>query len=253
VRYKLIFSLLQILLCFLCFGCASVSVLRENVAKRQAPKQPPAHIYVQDFSLESSEINVDREGEELASFQKSLQNYFADALVERLSKHIAPATRIADRKDIPAQGRSNAWLVTGNFTRINQGSRALRTFIGLGLGGTKFEASVKIYRLTNSGQIPFYQFDTSGGSNAEPGIIVGVWPDAAITAGSATLSVALLIGHGISEDAVRTTRMIVAAISDYLHDRNLFDDEPHLIPKRPMDPPSKENSSPSERARARGR
>ncbi|MEM9399864.1 MAG: DUF4410 domain-containing protein, partial [Verrucomicrobiota bacterium] len=76
-------------------------------------------------------LHVDRQGIELEVFQNELQKYFAEALTERISKNIISSTRIINYQDIPLEERKNAWLIIGEFTHIQQGSRSLRTMIGL--------------------------------------------------------------------------------------------------------------------------
>jgi len=79
----------------------------------------------------------------------------------------------AARQDGSRPARANAWLITGEFVRVNGGSRELRGLVGLGLGGTKMETLVRVYDLSRLSKEPVLQFETSGGSNAEPGALVG--------------------------------------------------------------------------------
>ena len=50
----------------------------------------------------------------------------------------------AARQDGPRPARANVWLITGEFVRVNGGSRELRGLVGLGLGGTKMETVVRV-------------------------------------------------------------------------------------------------------------
>jgi Domain of unknown function (DUF4410) len=54
----------------------------------------------------------------------------------------------------------SAWLVTGEFVRVTQGSRALRGLVGLGAGGTKLETAVRVYDLSHLSKGPVLQFET---------------------------------------------------------------------------------------------
>lgn len=95
--------------------------------------------------------------------------------------------------------------------RMNQGSRALRSIVCFGLGGTRLETVVEIYRIDPRGRREVLaQFETTGGSNAEPGALfaspLGLVPRLAV---SATAS-------GLAADARRTSRMITAAIAEKL-------------------------------------
>jgi hypothetical protein len=83
--------------------------------------------------------------------------------------------------------------------------------LGLGAGGTKMETITQVYDLsTRNRQTPLFTFSTSGGSNAEPGIITSVGPLAPTTVPAVVISVAAKGAHGVSEDAKRTARVISA-------------------------------------------
>jgi hypothetical protein len=127
-----------------------------------------------------------------------------DALVAEISKSLGQAKVVSS----PAAAGRNGWLVTGDVTRINEGSRILRMAIGLGAGGTKLETRVRVTNLPSSNP-PFLSFNTTGGSGAEPGAATNPIPfSSAPTALLATRT-------GITDDAGRTARMITAAIADY--------------------------------------
>src|SRR5260370_37746897 len=106
----------------------------------------------------------------------------------------------AARKDSSRPRRADAWLITGEFVRVNGGSRELRGLFGLGLGGTKMETVVRVYDLSQLSQQPVLQFETSGGSNAEPGALAGgmfgALPNALRNAGAS----------GMTADTVRTAQ-----------------------------------------------
>ena len=113
-----------------------------------------------------------------------------------------------------------AWLITGQFIRVNQGSRALRVALGLGAGGTKMETIAQVYDLSSrSREQPLFTFSTTGGSNAEPGVITSVGPLAPTTVPVLVISMAVKGMHGVSEDAKRTARVIAAYVSDQLANR----------------------------------
>jgi hypothetical protein len=85
----------------------------------------------------------------------------------------------------------------------------LRGLVGLGAGGTKLETSVRVYDLSHLAEEPVLQFETSGGSNAEPGAFLGgtfgALPNAIRNAGA----------RGVTDDTARTAREITAIIADY--------------------------------------
>ncbi len=90
-----------------------------------------------------------------------------------------------------------AWLIQGRYVRVYQGSRALRSFIGFGAGGTKMETVVEVYDLSVSGRVPAFTFETTGGSGAEPGGLLAPNP---IGVGIATAG---KTGKGLSDDTKR--------------------------------------------------
>jgi hypothetical protein len=106
----------------------------------------------------------------------------------------------------------NAWLLTGRFVHVNQGSRALRTVIGFGLGATKLETEVTVYDMSVEPPRPFLTFMTTGGSNAQPGVIPG-FPINFVLVGVDTAS---HLAIGLKMDVIRTSREIVAVLSEYM-------------------------------------
>ena len=74
------------------------------------------------------------------------------------------------------------------------------------------ETRVQVYDLASQGK-PFMTFETTGGSNAMPGLITSTGPV------SAAFSMATQAMMGVSDDAARTSRMITGALSEYLASR----------------------------------
>ena len=184
-------------------GCASVGVRNPQAAtgNPELPKQ----ILIADFDTSKEVFHVNQTGAELGTVQQKTASVLANYLVSDLSKSVLPAAR----QDGTRPARTSAWLITGEFVRVNGGSRELRGLIGLGLGGTKMETLVRVYDLSRLSKAPVLQFETSGGSNAEPGALVsgmfGALPNALRNAGA----------RGITDDTARTAREITAMIADY--------------------------------------
>jgi hypothetical protein len=184
-------------------GCASVGVRnpQETTGSPKLPKQ----ILVADFATSQNVFHVNQKSIELGALQQKTTNVLANYLVSDLSKSVMPAAR----QDGSRSARTNAWLITGEFVRVNGGSRELRGLVGLGLGGTKMETVVRVYDLSRSSKAPVLQFETSGGSNAEPGALVGgmfgALPNALRNAGA----------RGITDDTARTAREITAMVANY--------------------------------------
>jgi hypothetical protein len=207
-------------------GCASISV-QPHTETSHARK--PTRIYVAAFSTRHGEFNVDREKVELQDFKSNLKAMLQMALVTDLSKRLIPAG------DAPSSGNllgQHAWLVRGEFTRVNQGSRALRGVIGFGAGGTKLETKVYVYDLDVSDEKPFLTFSTTGGSNAEPGALTGIWTDPVTAVVGMGLSGVGGIAHGVTEDTRRTAREITAVLSDYMFRHGWIDADKWIHPKQ---------------------
>jgi hypothetical protein len=184
-------------------GCASVGV-RNPVQATGSPKLPK-QILISDFDTSRALFRVNRAGDELATFREKTANVLANYLVSDFNKSVMPATRRAGSTG----ARSDAWLITGEFVRVNGGNRELRGLIGLGLGGTKMETVVRVYDLSHLSKEPLFQFETSGGSNAEAGALlggkVGGLPNALINGGM----------RGVTDDTARTAREITSMVADY--------------------------------------
>jgi hypothetical protein len=183
-------------------GCASVGV--RNPAQAANPKLPK-QIFVADFDTSKGTFHVSRSGDQLVTLQQKTANVLANYLVADLSKSVVPASR----QDGSRKTRTDAWIITGEFVRVNEGSRALRGLIGAGAGGTKMETIVRVYDLSHLSKEPVLQFETSGGSNAEPGAVLGgmfgALPNALRNAGA----------RGVTDDTARTAREITAMVADY--------------------------------------
>jgi hypothetical protein len=205
-------------------GCASVSVKNLDAGGTSFPPAfKPDVIYVLPFDTNYGEFNVDREGAELVDFKQNLQQMLSAALTAEIPEHLVPAHTM---RSIPP--RSNAWMVCGRFVRVNQGSRLLRSTVGFGAGGTKLEAQVFVYNLGDSATSPFLTFETTGGSNAQPGAITGA---ATMSPVGAALNAFNGAAKGLSEDTRRTSRMITAALSDYMFKRGWISEDQRLSPK----------------------
>ncbi len=198
--------LLLLLFALLGAGCASVSVLPVS-SKPEA--RAPRVLYAEPFSFAGAEVNVDRDGKELDAFKAKLASGMARDIALR-----APGIGLQGREGpAPDASARPAWLVRGRFLRVNQGSRALRAVVGLGAGGTKMEARIEVYDLAAPGSKPFLTFLTSGGSGSFPG---GIFNPTVLTIAfwSATG-----LPQGVTDDATRTCRMVIATLSQEMAKR----------------------------------
>lgn len=217
-------------------GCASVSVQPEKRAefppageKAQAPQQ----FVVEAFAFpDPSKIRADRSGVALDVFERDLQVHLQDQISKDLRKlGLTVLTARPGESALLAAGQNRGagahsvptWVISGQFTRVNQGSRALRVVVGLGAGGTKMETAVQMFDPAAPGHEPALAFRTTGGSGAKPGVFVG----AASTGPAAAVGLGLnVVGGaqaGVAEDTRRTARMITAYISEELAQRGYLD------------------------------
>jgi hypothetical protein len=189
-------------------GCASVSV--DRVHRPEEKVSAPSVIYVQEFSAPRNVFRVDRGKRDARKFRQDMAAQLARATALRATKRLVPAKPLERTAAIPS---GHAWLVTGRFVRVNQGSRALRTVLGFGLGGTKLETEVVVYEIDGRSRREILRFRTTGGSNAGPGVAPGlIVPNLWLI----SLDVLVKIGPGLSHDVIRTSREIVAVLSEYM-------------------------------------
>jgi len=201
-------SILAAIVPFLLSACSSVSV--DKVTRLGSAAVTPKQIYVQDFETPTGIFRVDRGGKNLENFESQFSAALSRAIAERIRKKIGPAVDVRRSYQPP---REQAWLVTGSFITVNQGSRAMRAAVGFGLGGTKLESLVTVFDLSTRRPRPILKFVTSGGSNAMPGAAPGLilpnyWLLAADVIGKGL--------PGLNADMIRTSRQVVAVLSEYM-------------------------------------
>ena len=169
----------------------------------------PPHIYIAPFDTSTGKWLVGREGIELVNFKEDFQTNFQHQLETRLTK-LAP-TEQRWVNDLPDHG----WLVAGEFVTVFQGSRALRTAVGLGMGETTLQTNIYVYDLDVSKTqyvlafrtgVPDDKNDTGAGSGSLPaGLPVAGEP---LLTGSG-------LGSGLKLDTTRTCREIANVLSQY--------------------------------------
>jgi len=199
-------ALLRVVALPLISGCASVSVKEDKWTQERLVL--PTRVYVKNYKIPPAGLDVDRTGAELEEFRRATSDNFTKELCERISERIAPAIPLA--KGVrPEKG---AWIVEGRFLRVNQGSRLLRSLVGLGAGGTKMEARTKVSAVGPRGaKREIAEIETTGGSNAEPGLLTFPTP-----IGGSIRAVVSLAKTGVTADQQRTARMITAAMAEKL-------------------------------------
>ncbi len=208
-------------------GCASVTV---RLGAEHSVAYLPNQIYVDPFTIRKSGIHADRAGQDLKDFDDTLKAGMQRAISKDISDRLVVCF------PSPPQGVSGprpSWVIRGEFTRVEQGSRLLRGAVGFGLGATKMECSVRVVDLTEGepGR-RILEFKTTGGSNAEPGAITSYATDPLSVAIQAVVGSGGNLFHGVTEDMNRTAREITAELSDYLYRRKLIPKSKWIEPKR---------------------
>ena len=164
-------------------------------------------------------------GERSASEKRVLR----DEIVASLARSTAGQLRThAANSSVLVSGGTvapGAWLVRGEIRKVDQGSRALRASIGLGIGRTEMRTSVSVFKLTEAGLVPVLRFKTTGNSGMEPGVALGIATGGVGTAVSATSAAGTLVMSslpGVSSDIDRTSYEIAAVLSVYLQKNGLL-------------------------------
>ena len=187
-------------------GCASVSVKEDKWSQEKLVL--PKRVYVKNYDVPADVLAVDRAGEELEDFRKETAGNFTAELCQRITKRIAPAVPLVEG----VRPEPGSWVVEGRFLRLNQGSRLLRSLVGLGAGGTKMDAQTTVSAVGARGaKKAIAEIETTGGSNAEPGMLTFPTP-----IGGGIRAVVSLAKTGVTADQRRTARMITAAMAEKL-------------------------------------
>jgi hypothetical protein len=213
-------------------SCASVSVekMRHTIPPQEGPKIAPDEILIRPFVVSNEALRVDRDSEELEEFKKELRDRLAQQTAERFKKHVANARVVAAGDTLP---QGNFWLVSGEFQRVNQGSRLLRSVVGFGTGGTKMDTVVRVYDLSQKEPREFLTFETTGGSNVSQGVLgVLTFPVGGPMAFMSLANAVDGVRSGVTFDTKRTAREITATLSEYLHKRRALVGKKPIKPKR---------------------
>jgi hypothetical protein len=170
----------------------------------------PAHIYLAPFDTSTGKWIVGREGIELVNYKQEFQTNFEHQLQIRMEK-LAP-TEERWVNDLPDHG----WLVAGEFTTVFQGSRALRTTIGFGMGETTMQTNVYVYDLDVSKTQYVLAFRTGvPDPKTNTGAGSGALPSGISTLGE-PITTGMGLGSGLKLDTTRTCREIVAYLAQYM-------------------------------------
>ena len=184
-------------------SCASVSVKDVAQTGGTQPTHRPRRIEIQTFAVNPAGVKENAYRKNKGQLGAEAQRLLDERLVAEFNKAGIPAVLVGR-----GSGARDAWLVTGEITRVVEGNRLLRMGLGLGFGGTKMETRVAVRN--DGAPRPFLTFDTTGGSNATPGAATNPIPF------SAAPTALLDSKEGVTDDSGRTARMIVGSVGDYM-------------------------------------
>jgi hypothetical protein len=194
---------------FFLTGCGSIHTAPLPSSTAHLTPNPP-HIYIAPFNIETGKWLVGRSGIALTDFKKDFQTNFTHVLQDRLIKLAPTEQRWVD--DLPDHG----WLVAGEFITVFQGSRALRTAIGAGMGETTLQTNVYVYDLDQSKTqyvlafrtgVPDPKSDTGAGSGSAP---------SGLSTLADPISTGMGLGSGLKLDTTRTCREIAAVLAQHM-------------------------------------
>lgn len=195
-------------------SCSSAGIY--NVRTAQRPSSAPTKIVVEPFSSRRADFQL---GERSVAEQDRLRREIVSSLARQTAQQIrthAAHSSVSSGHVVPGM-----WVVRGNIRKVDQGSRALRTGVGLGAGRTTMKTSVSVFQVTASGWVPLLSFKTSGASGLEPGVAPSIATGGISAVGTSVAAVGAAL-PGVNSDIDRTAYEISAMLSAYLQAHRLL-------------------------------
>ena len=195
-------------------GCAKATVSATRPTAGNVAR--PDRVIVHDFAVTPRDVGLDRGLGPRAAREVSAGPQ--SELVQNLRDHGINAAR-AGEKGSPGPTTAS---VTGEFLRIDQGDRTLRTMVGFGLGGSELRTRIHIYQGAGRSARLVAEGETSTQSGLKPGIGVmlplgaaaGTAATAAVVSGSTTIAGEAFFAT-VEADARRTAEAVAERIGDY--------------------------------------
>jgi len=210
-------------------GCAKVSVTPRGVEQAnpaqvadalEAAPTAPTQVAVRDFVFYSA--SVKENGSPLHRGTDLLRRSSADErrikigqdaaatistqTAKRLGKMGLPATRIPGNSDAPTY--NNTLLVTGQLVDVDEGNRFTRIALGLGVGESRLDTEVHVYRVMEGQKAEVLAFTTHADSGRMPGLLPSMGVGEMVL-GPITMLTAI-------EDAASSGQKIYASQIEYL-------------------------------------
>ena len=240
MRVKLLFKYLAALtLALLAVGCAKTNVRATNqVAYTGLPRPDRVLIYnfavtpadIQENSSIFAKIGRNIENKNQTADEIQLGREVADALATELTVKIANMGLNPLRADRNMPVTQGSILITGRFTKIDEGNRLRRNVIGLGMGQSSVESAVSVLAPEPSGLQEIIAFDAHADSGNMPGAAV-MGPagaaagagTAAVVATNAAMSGAKSYKSSSAQQAKKIAEKIAAELAKYFAQQGWID------------------------------
>jgi hypothetical protein len=193
---SLVKYLLVLALALTVIGCAKTKVRETNeVAYTGLPR--PERVLIYNFA--ASPADIQENSSIFAKIGRSMENTdqtaeeiqvgreVADALATELTTKIAAMGLNPLRADRNMPITQGSIMITGRFTKIDEGNRLRRNVIGLGMGQSSVDSAVSVLAPGRSGLEEIVAFDAHADSGNMPGAAVMGPAGAAAGAGTAAV------------------------------------------------------------------
>ena len=211
-------------------GCAKAMVT--PAWQPTGPLPRPDYVLVYDFAVTPDEVELDGglgvnlirlinetvPTEEKVRVGRALARVLAVNLATELRMRGIKARRAGDN----ALPDETVAFIKGQFLRIDEGSGALRTVVGFGLGGTEIQTHVQLFHEADGNTQLVAEADTATRPSLKPGappIIAAGWAAGSILYGAVGAGLTTLTSEEFYEtveaDAKRTAGKLADWVADY--------------------------------------
>lgn len=225
-------------------ACSSAKVAPEKavVPATARGERRPARIVVREFQFKPDNVAeshgiVSQEAHKFskttaAERKEQIGKAAADALAQRLVNDFQ-GLGFETVQSSAAAASGDELLVTGKFIDVDEGARLRRVVIGFGVGASKMDTQVEVYRVSAGARQKIMQFATHADSGKMPGAIVlapvGVAAAGGVTAAGAAAEGAVAGGKTYNSSAAiladKTADQISAYLAHYFAERGWISPE----------------------------
>jgi hypothetical protein len=214
-------------------GCAPTNVAVQSEYYGMLPQ--PNRILVYNFAVSPDEVQLDEgvkglvEGNQTPKTAEELTvgRKVSDALATHLVKQLRKLGYPADRATgaVPPDV-VNVLLIRGQIYSIDEGNRAERVVVGLGVGRSDVKTFTQIYEMLSTGRRLVEQLQTDAKSGYKPGMAeteglsaaAGHWA-AGLAVGAGINVASEMYGANVEADADRTAKDIAQQLNGVFSSR----------------------------------